>query len=186
MYISVLRGTPLVVQLFFMYFLMPHLLGFSLNVMWSCCITLSLNSAAYFSGLILTGLNSVPPGQFEVCHTLGIRGKKMWFDIIIPQILLKSEPSIVNEATSLLKETALVNTVGGTDIMKQAHLWTAQNYDYLTPTLMAASVYYALVLVLEIIIPIILHKIINRTNKKLGLSCSAYLCSAAQQEKPHD
>lgn len=147
--ISFLRGTPLLVQLTLIYFVLPHLLGISIPIIVAGIIAFSLNSSAYIAEIIKAGLNSVDKGQFEVSKALGIPPYLMWKDIILPQAIKTILPALINEAISLLKETALISTLGEQDIMRRAQLVAAEHYTYITPLCIAAVCYYGLTFLLE-------------------------------------
>jgi len=145
-YISVFRGTPLLVQLSFVYFAIPSLTGINISGFYAGLVAFSLNSAAYVSEIMRGGIQSIDKGQFDACQTLGINKFYAMKDIIIPQAFRNSLPALTNELVTLLKETSLISTIGGMDIMRRAHLIAAEQYTYLMPLLIAAACYYVLVL----------------------------------------
>ncbi len=148
-YISFMRGTPLLVQLTLVYFVLPSLLGVSISVFVAGAIAFSVNSSAYIAEIIRAGLNNVDRGQFEASQALGISKFHMWKDIIFPQALRTIMPALINEAITLVKETALISTLGEQDIMRRAQLVSAEQYTYLQPLLTAAASYYLLTFLLE-------------------------------------
>lgn len=158
-YVSLFRGTPVVVQLFIIHFGLPQALGFHLSGTTSVIITLSLNSSAYISEIIRSGIISIEKGQFEAAQSLHIPKLLMWKDIIMPQMYKNSLPNICNEFINLLKETAIVSMIGATDILKRAYQIGAQTYSYLEPLLIAAFYYYILILILSKITKIIERKL---------------------------
>ena len=147
--ISFVRGTPMILQLSMVYFLFPRLTGIKIGVIPSGMITFGLNSSAYIAEILKAGIKSIPKGQFQAAKTLEIPFYFMWKDIIFPQVFRNVLPSLINEVISLLKETALIATVGGMDIMRQSQLWAAQECSYFLPLSIAAFYYYALVLCIE-------------------------------------
>lgn len=148
-YISFIRGTPLLVQLTLIYFVLPTLLHVPISIFIAGCIAFSINSSAYLAETIRAGLESVDRGQFEVSHALGIPTFYMWKDIIFPQAIRTMLPSLINELISLVKETALISTLGEKDIMRRAQLVAAEHYTYIAPLCIAAFCYYFLTLLLE-------------------------------------
>lgn len=149
--ISVLRGTPILLQLSFVYFAVPMLTGIKLSVFASGILTFGINSSAYVAEIIRSGLQSLPKGQFEVCQTLRIPKFYAWKDIILPQVLRNVFPSLVNEIVSLTKETALISILGEMDIMRRAQFLAAETYNYFEPMCLAGIIYYLLVKTIEFI-----------------------------------
>jgi polar amino acid transport system permease protein len=150
-YISILRGTPLILQLALIYFSLPGLIGIQLGVMASGIVAFGLNSSAYMAEVFRAGIESIPKGQFEAAQTLRIPYYFMWKDIILPQALKNILPAMTNEAISLLKETALITTIGGMDIMRSAQTLSAEQFTYFMPLCIAGLYYYILVLIIEFI-----------------------------------
>jgi polar amino acid transport system permease protein len=148
-YVSFLRGTPLLVQLTLVYFVLPSILGLPISIFVAGCIAFSLNSSAYIAEIIYAGIMSVDKGQFEVCQTLNISPFLMWKDIIFPQAIKTIFPAFMNEAITLVKETALISTLGEQDIMRRAQLVAAEHYTFIQPLLTAAICYYLLTFCLE-------------------------------------
>ncbi|WP_200863622.1 amino acid ABC transporter permease [Holospora undulata] len=146
--ISILRGTPVILQLSFVYFTLPSL-GISVGFLGAGIITLGMNTAAYTGEIFRSGIDALPLGQFEAAEVLGIKAYNMWKDIIIPQVLRKVWSSLVNEFIALLKETALISTIGGTDILKCAKHMGSMHFTYFTPLIIAGVYYYSIVLCIE-------------------------------------
>lgn len=147
--VSLIRGTPLLLQLGLIYFSLPALLGVRLSVTVAGLITLGVNSSAYVAEILRAGIESVAKGQFEAAKTLNIPSYYLWKDIILPQVLRNVFPAMVNEAVSLLKETALVATLGGTDIMRKAQALAAEQFTYFMPLCIAGLYYYLMILSFE-------------------------------------
>jgi polar amino acid transport system permease protein len=145
-YVSVFRGTPLLIQLSVVYFVLPNFLNYNISVFQAGIISFSLNSAAYVSEHIRAGIQAVSKGQFEGAKALGIPNSLMMRRIIFPQAFRNILPSLVNEIINLLKETAIISVIGGMDIMRRAQIISAETYDYLTPMITAAICYYVLVM----------------------------------------
>ena len=147
--ISILRGTPLLLQLSFIYFSVPNLLGIKLTIIGAGIITFGLNSFAYIAEILRAGIESLPQGQFEAAKTLQIPPFYMWKDIILPQVLKNILPAMVSEVIALLKETALIATIGGMDIMRSAQTLAAEHFTYFVPLCIAGTYYYVLVILIE-------------------------------------
>lgn len=147
--ISILRGTPLILQLSFIYFTTPNLLGIKLSILSAGILTFGLNSAAYIAEILRSGIESLPKGQFEAALALHIPPYYMWKDIILPQVIRNVFPAMINEVIALLKETALIATIGGMDIMRKSQMLAAEQFTYFMPLCIAGAYYYALVLSIE-------------------------------------
>ena len=119
-YTSVFRGTPLMVQLFIVYFATPQVFGYQIPAMNAVVITFGLNSAAYISEVLRGGIQSIDIGQREAAMALGVPYRPMMFDIVIPQALKTVLPALVNELIALLKETSIDATIGMLDMMRAA------------------------------------------------------------------
>ncbi len=149
LFVSIVRGTPMLLQLSFVYFSIPTLLGFKLSIVGAGIITFGFNSAAYVSEILRSGIESLPKGQFEAAKTLQIPTFLMWKDIILPQVMRNILPAMVNETITLLKETALISTLGGMDIMRRSQAVAAEQFTYFMPLCIAGCYYYLLVLLIE-------------------------------------
>jgi arginine/lysine/histidine transporter system substrate-binding protein len=149
--ISVIRGTPVLLQLSFVYFSAPTLIGVKLSVLTAGVLTLGINSAAYIAEILRSGLQSLPKGQFDAAQALGISKWYTWKDIILPQVLRNVFPSLINEIVTLTKETALVSVLGEMDIMRRAQTLAAETYNYFEPMCLAGLIYYLLIKTIEFI-----------------------------------
>ncbi|NRA73559.1 MAG: amino acid ABC transporter permease [Rickettsiales bacterium] len=148
-YISIFRGTPILVQLTIVYFITPSLTGYRISIFEAGIIAFSLNSAAYITEIIRAGILSIDKGQFESARALGIPYFYIMKDIILPQAIKNILPALVNEIITLLKETAIISFFGEKDIMKRADAIATEQYDYVVPLLTAAACYYLLVVMLS-------------------------------------
>ncbi len=148
-FILVMRGTPLILQLSLIYFSVPTLTGLHLSILVAGIITFGLNSSAYFAEILRAGIESLPKGQFEAALTLQIPTYYLWKDIILPQVFKNIFPAMVNEVISLLKETSLISTIGGMDLMHNAESLGAEQFTYFLPLCIAGGYYYGLVLLIE-------------------------------------
>jgi len=145
-YTSVFRGTPLLIQLSIIYFLIPKILAIQLSVFVAGTIAFSLNSGAYVSEIIRAGIESVDKGQAEAAKALGVKEYLIMKDIIFPQAIRNILPSLINELVNMLKESAIISVLGEADLMRRAQMVAAETYDYFTPIITAAICYYILVL----------------------------------------
>lgn len=149
-YISILRGTPMMLQLSLVYFVLPSLLPVNLDVLTAGIIAFGLNSSAYVAEIFRAGIESVPKGQFLAAKSLRIPNFYVWKDIILPQIIKNIGPALVNEAVTLAKDTAMISILGGMDIMRRAQVLSSEHFTYFLPLCIAALYYYLLVYVIEI------------------------------------
>ncbi len=147
-YTSIFRGTPLLVQLFLVYFATPELTGYDVTALQAGVLTFGLNSAAYISEVIRGGILAVEKGQREAAMSLGVSYRRMMLDIIFPQALKNILPALVNESIALLKDSTLVSTIGVLDILRRGQLVQSTTYLAFEPFIIVAVIYYALVMVL--------------------------------------
>ncbi len=147
LYVSVFRGTPLLVQLSIAYYVTPVATGYNISVFEAGILAFSLNSAAYIAEVIRAGIETIDKGQFEAAKALGIPYALMMKDVILPQALRNILPALANEAVNLLKETAIISVIGGADIMRRAQVVSSEHYIYFAPLLTAALCYYVMVVI---------------------------------------
>lgn len=145
-YTSIFRGTPLLVQLGLIYYATPQLTGYTISAFEAGVLTFSLNSAAYSSEIIRAGIESIDVGQWEAAQVLGLNRRQMLLGIILPQAIRNVLPAIVNEMVDLLKESALVSTIGEADLLRQAQKVASEKYLYFEPLIIAAVCYYIMVM----------------------------------------
>lgn len=147
-YTSIFRGTPMLLQIAIIYYATPQLTGYNISALVAGVATFTLNSGAYISETIRAGILSVDIGQKEAALSLGILYPQMMTDIILPQALKNILPALVNEAIALLKNSALVSTIGVTDLFRRAQIVGAEKYLYFEPLLFAGAIYYLMVMLL--------------------------------------
>ena len=142
-YIWIFRGTPLLVQLYIIFFGLPSV-GISLDAYLSAIIAFSLNSAAYNSETIRSALLSVPKGQTEAGYMVGLSYRQIMTRIIIPQAARVAFPSLFNSLISLTKDTSLVASITVAELFKTAQQVAAVHYEYLALYCEAAVIYLML------------------------------------------
>ncbi len=147
-YTSIFRGTPLLLQIALVYYATPQLTGYNIPALLAGVITFTLNSGAYISETIRAGILAVDKGQREAALSLGVPYQPMMSDIILPQALKNILPALVNESIALLKDSALVSTIGVTDLLRRAQVVGAEKYIYFEPLLFAGIIYYLMVMTL--------------------------------------
>ena len=120
-FVYIMRGTPLLLQLYFIYYGLPFIPGMKnvivLDRLPAAMLAFVLNYSAYFCEIFRGGMLSIDPGQYEAARVLGFSKKQTLLQIILPQMLRVSLPSIANEAITLVKDTALVTVIGVTEIL---------------------------------------------------------------------
>lgn len=150
-YSSVFRGTPVLIQLSIIHFVfLPTVFGANHSVFLSGAIAFSLNSAAYVSEIVRSGINSIDYGQIEAAKALGVSATLRMKDIILPQAIKKILPSLVNEFINLIKESAVVSVIGGMDMMQRANIVAASMFSYFEPLLVASLSYYIIVMLVSV------------------------------------
>lgn len=146
LYIWVFRGTPLMLQLFFVYYGLPFL-GLAFDRFPAAVLTFVLNYAAYFAEIYRAGIQSIDQGQHEAAKTLGFTPWQTMRFIIIPQTVSRVIPPVCNETITLVKDTALVTAIGVGELLKAAQ--GAVNRDVnITAYVLAALVYLLLTFVM--------------------------------------
>lgn len=145
-YIWVMRGTPLMLQLLFVYFALP-MIGIKLPDIAAALLAFVLNYAAYFAEIFRAGIQSVPRGQYEAAKTLGMSYPQTMRRIILPQVFRMVLPPISNETINLVKDTSLVYILAMNDLLRVARTIVQREFD-MTPFLIAAIFYLAMTAVL--------------------------------------
>lgn len=141
-FVEVIRGTPLLLQLYIGYFLLPELLPFlNLNEFWSVALALILNSAAYVSEIIRSGIEAVDKGQTEAARSLGLNGSTTMIQIVLPQAIKNILPALCNEFITIIKETSLASTFFIGELMTIYAMVKGITFSPI-PTLMIVGVIY--------------------------------------------
>lgn len=145
-YLTVIRGTPTMIQILIMY-----LVIFGSSSMDSIIIggiAFGINSGAYVAEIIRSGIMSIPEGQTEAGRSLGLSYSQTMWLIIVPQAFKNVLPALVNEMIVLIKETAIIGYIGEQDLTKAAMIIQSRTFDAFMPLLAAAVIYLALVMLL--------------------------------------
>lgn len=161
-YTTVIRGTPVIVQLFIIYYI--ALSRISKNPIIAAVVTLGVNSGAYVCEHIRAGIQAISKGQFEAGKSLGLSEKTLMSKIIIPQAIKNTLPSLAGEAISLLKETAAVGFIGVMDLSLAGKKITSVTFDPVFPLFSVAAIYLVLVVGLTFILNKIERKLKNASN----------------------
>ncbi len=155
-YILFMRGTPLIVQMYLIYYGLGQFPGLRKSFLWPvlrdpvwcAIISLSLNTAAY-SGEILRGsIQAVPKGQVEAAKALGLRDRLVFFLVVLPTAIRQSLPALANETVLLLKASAIVFTITVRDIMGEANIIRSQTFRVYEPLVTAALLYLMLTFII--------------------------------------
>ncbi len=139
-YLLVMRGTPLILQLIFVYFAPYYLFGVSYDRFAAVIIAFVINYAAYFAEIYRGGIESIPQGQYEAAKVLGFTKRQTFFRIILPQVIKRIVPSTANEVITLVKDTALAQTIGVAELFRVAQNASARQFS--TMPIFIAGVFY--------------------------------------------
>jgi len=142
-YVSFFRGTPLLVQLFMIYYGLPEL-GIELDPLTAALIGFSLNMAAYACEILRAAISSVDRGQWEAAASIGMTRGQAMRRAILPQAARTALPPLGNSFISLVKDTALAATIQVPELFRQAQLITARTFEIFTMYLAAALIYWIL------------------------------------------
>ncbi|HCY8368325.1 TPA: ABC transporter permease subunit [Staphylococcus aureus] len=147
-YIEILRGTPMLVQVFIVFFGITAALGLDISALVCGTIALVINSSAYIAEIIRAGINAVDKGQMEAARSLGLNYRQTMKSVIMPQAIKNILPPLGNEFVTLIKESSIVSTIGVGEIMFNAQVVQGISFDPFTPLLVAAALYFVLTFVL--------------------------------------
>lgn len=147
-YISVIRGTPLLVQLFVIFYGLPSV-GVVIDPWPAAIIAFSLNVGGYAAEVVRAAILSVPRGQWEAAHTVGLSRGRTLTRIVLPQAARVSVPPLSNTFISLVKDTSLASTILVTELFRQAQQIAAFSFEFMAIYLEAALIYWIICLVLS-------------------------------------
>ncbi|HDF0612908.1 TPA: ABC transporter permease subunit [Staphylococcus aureus] len=147
-YIKILRGTPMLVQVFIVFFGITAALGLDISALVCGTIALVINSSAYIAEIIRAGINAVDKGQMEAARSLGLNYRQTMKSVIMPQAIKNILPALGNEFVTLIKESSIVSTIGVGEIMFNAQVVQGISFDPFTPLIVAAALYFVLTFVL--------------------------------------
>ena len=149
-YIEVIRGTPLLLQLYFFYFALTQMITFIKLTKFSATATaLALNVAAYMAEIIRSGIQSIDKGQTEAARSLGLTSRQTMMHIVLPQAVKNILPAIVNEFITTIKQTSLASTFFVGDLMTQFNTIRGITYLSFEPLLVVGIIYFVLTTVLS-------------------------------------
>ena len=151
-YISVMRGTPLMLQLMVVYFGPYYIFGLKLGSgyrLWAALIGFVINYAAYFAEIYRSGIQSMPQGQYEAAKILGYSRGQTFFKIILPQVIKRILPSVTNEVITLVKDTSLAFTLSVMEMFSIAKMLAASQSNMI-PFIAAGLFYYVINLIVAL------------------------------------
>jgi len=160
-YVALFRGTPIVVQLLVFYYVLLPLMGMRMTGIQVSILVFGLNSGAYISETMRSGIMSVDGGQMEAGRAVGLSFGTTMIKIVIPQAIKNILPTLGNEFIALIKETSVVSFVGAADLYVAFNYIGSNSYEFMIPYLVMALIYIALVLIISLGI-----KIMERSLRK--------------------
>jgi polar amino acid transport system permease protein/polar amino acid transport system substrate-binding protein len=144
-YISIIRGTPLLVQILFIYFGLPMVFHFKWTLMSASIVIMSINAGAYMTELVRGGIEAVDTGQMEAARSLGLSYFQAMIKVILPQALRTMLPSIINQFIVTLKDTSLLSVIGLRELVQNTKIIVANNMQAFAMYSIVAVYYWVLV-----------------------------------------
>lgn len=148
-YVWLMRGTPLMLQLFFFYFALPAA-GILLSDFSAAIVAFACNYAAYFCEIFRSGIGAIPKGQYEAAHTLGMSYTQTMRRVVMPQVVRIILPPLSNETITLIKDTSLVYVLAMNDLMRTTRNLVQRDFN-ITPFIVAAAFYLLGTLILTVV-----------------------------------
>ncbi len=169
-YIWIIRGTPMLVQAFIVFFGIPQVISmfhpnFRLDAFTAGLITLSLNAGAYLSEIFRGGIQAVHKGQVEAARSLGISSTRTLFRVVLPQAFKVALPSMVNQFIITIKDTSILSAIGLSEIVNRAKVYVGKSYQFFAAYILVAA-YYLFIISLLMVISKYLEKRVNYERKK--------------------
>ncbi len=150
-YIDVIRGTPFIVQLFFIYFGLNSLEWLSMDRMYSGILTVAINAGAYFAEIIRAGIQSIDKGQTEAARSLGMTGRQTMVQIILPQAFRRMLPTITNQSIISLKDTSLLSIIGIADLTQQGQVQQSTTFEPFIVWSVVGLMYFVIIYLLSLV-----------------------------------
>ena len=148
-YVGLFRGTPMVVQLLVFYYVLLPIIGVKMTGVQVSMMVFGLNSAAYISEIMRSGIMSVDAGQLEAGRAVGLSFSVSMIKIVIPQAIKNILPTLGNEFIALIKETSVVSFVGAADLYVAFNYIGSNSYEFMVPYLVMAIIYIVIVLLIS-------------------------------------
>lgn len=166
-YVWLFRGTPVVVQLLLMHFALFPLIGLKIGSVNEAVLIFGLNSGAYVSEIMRSGIMSVDKGQMEAGRSLGISYVKTMGSVVLPQAVKNILPTIGNEFIALVKETSVVSFIAVVDLTKAFKAIGDSNYDYFLPYIFLAIAYLLIVTLITLLVRV-MEKRLRKSDERSG------------------
>lgn len=147
-YVDIVRGTPLLVQAFFIYFGIPNALGIRLSAEAAGIATLAMNAGAYLSEIVRGGIQSVPAGQVEAARALSMTHTSTMVKVVMPQAIRTMIPSFINQFVITLKDTSILSVIGLRELTQTGKVIIAKNFESFKMWLIVAVMYLVIITVL--------------------------------------
>ena len=163
-YVEIIRGVPLLVQLFYIYYALGRII--QVPPMVSAVIAISFCYGAYMGEVFRAGILAIPHGQTEAARSLGFNRVQTMFYVVLPQAWRTIIPPVGNECIAMLKDTALVSVIGMPDLMQRARSFASKSYCYFESYTVVALVYLIITLILSKIVSIIEARLNHYDRKK--------------------
>lgn len=156
-YVTIIRGTPLLLQILIIFSVIPSMYTaitgkiLRIDPLLIGVLAMSINSGAYQTELIRSGVNAVDKGQWEACETLGLSNWKTLKLVILPQAFKRIVPPLISEFITLIKDSSLISCIGAVELLKGAQIIGAQYFDVMSPYMLAAIFYLVMTCVVSMI-----------------------------------
>jgi len=158
-YVDAIRGTPFIVQLFFIYFGVNSLHLISLNSTVAGIITVAINAGAYFAEIIRAGIQSIDKGQTEAARSIGFTGAQTMRYVVLPQAFRRMLPTITNQSIISLKDTSLLSVIGIADLTQQGQIQASATFEAFKIWLAVGVIYFIIIYLLTILANIVERRI---------------------------
>lgn len=158
-YINLIRGTPMLVQILFLFFVLPGL-NIQIPAFWTAVLAIGLNSGAYITNIIRSGIMAISKNQYEAAQVIGLSNLQTLRLIILPQAFRISLPTLSNEFITLIKDSSLASVIGVFELSKQGELIMHKTYDAISSYTLVAILYLIMTLSLSLLF-LYLEKRIN-------------------------
>ncbi|MEH7176858.1 amino acid ABC transporter permease [Neobacillus vireti] len=150
-YVDAIRGTPFIVQLFFIYFGINSLQFISLNSTTAGIITVAINAGAYFAEIIRAGIQSIDKGQTEAARSIGFTSAQTMRFIVLPQAFRRMLPTITNQSIISLKDTSLLSVIGIADLTQQGQIQASATFEAFKIWLVVGVIYFLVIYLLTLL-----------------------------------
>lgn len=165
-YIEIFRGTPILVQLYLIYYAIPQVSNVRFNPLTAAIVTLCLNSGAYVAELIRAGIMAVDKGQMEAARSLGMPLWKAMSIIIIPQAIKNILPALANEFIVIIKESSIASVIGVNELMYKTDTVRGNSFRSMEALLIAAMIYFVMTFTLSKIVAYFERRMGDDTSKR--------------------